>query len=104
MDFLWIYVGCYGAYFLALMLGAYKARNTGEIENCAGIDSNFSLGIVIPAYNELSHLRIIEAVLSEAIPNGASVVVVDDGSTDGQQREARPHLPCGGRKIYSAFR
>jgi len=53
-----------------------------------------SIAVVIPAYNEAGYIgECIDSIRSARYPGPRSLIVIDDGSTDGTYEEARRHAP-----------
>jgi cellulose synthase/poly-beta-1,6-N-acetylglucosamine synthase-like glycosyltransferase len=78
---LWTYVLTFGGYSIVVLIGALDPfRRT--VSACHP-GRRLSLGIVVPAYNEMAHLECIEMAISLAREMQVPIVVVDDGSTDG---------------------
>jgi cellulose synthase/poly-beta-1,6-N-acetylglucosamine synthase-like glycosyltransferase len=78
---LWIYVLAFGGYCLVVLTGA-SLSSRGQIKT-KRTEAPLSVGMVVPAYNEMVHAECIRAAVATAHAIHARIVVVDDGSTDG---------------------
>lgn len=81
---LWTYVWAFAGYCSIVI--AWSSRR--EDKSPGSID-RASLGIVVPAYNEMTHIECIRAAIALAHSLSVPIVIVDDGSTDGSEAALR---------------
>ena len=94
---LWAYVVIFSGYSLVVVAGAsLPPRRAVGVK---APEPPLSVGIVVPAYNEMTHTACIAATIATARALQAPVVVVDDGSTDGSAAMLERLCGDGGARL-----
>lgn len=77
---LWAYVALFSSYSIVIVGMAFCRPARTKLS-----DSSASLGIVLPAYNEMAHVSFIKAAIETAAAISVPIVIVDDGTVDGSE-------------------
>ena len=94
---IWAYVLALAIYQAAIMLGTAAPRH--RLRRSGKGAPSFSVGIIVPAYNELHHSAYIVSAIDTAREIGEPLVVVDDGSIDNSSEVLAELCAVGGARL-----
>ncbi len=94
---LWYWIALQLAYWIFIFIGLRRFDRAPPVGPEQAAPAPFDL--LIPAYNETSHLPLIARMLDNARATGIAAIVIDDGSCDGSTEALERLCKRGGARL-----